>query len=103
MLVQRLIAKLTVKVTDANREYDGSITIDRKMMALVDFKEYDMVHVNCLDTGKHWETYVIPGDDGEVCLNGAAANHFNIGDRVHILLYGITDREIVYPKIVKLI
>jgi len=100
MLVQRLIAKLTVAVTDANIDYDGSIAIGRDLMALVGFKEYDMVHVNCLDTGKHWETYVIPGDDGEVCLNGAAANHFNIGDKVHILLYGITDRVNVYPKIV---
>ena len=102
MLVQKLIAKLTVTVSDANIEYEGSITIGRDLMALVDFKEYDMVHVNCLDTGKHWETYVLSGDDGDVCLNGAAANHFNIGDRVHILLYGISDRNIVYPKIVTL-
>ena len=102
MYVQKLIAKLTVGVTDANVNYVGSITIGRDLMALVGFKEYDMVHVNCLDTGKHWETYVIPGDDGSVCLNGAAANHFNIGDRVHIILYGMTEIAVTKPKIVTL-
>jgi len=102
MYVQKLIAKLTTTVTGANLDYDGSITLGRDLMALVDFKEYDMVHVNCIDTGNHWETYVISGEGGEVCLNGAAANHFKIGDRVHILLYGMTDKEKVYPKIVVL-
>ncbi len=102
MRVHKLIGKLTVTVSDANINYEGSITIGKDLMALVNFSEYDMVHVNSIDTGKHWETYVIPGEDGEVCLNGAAANHFNIGERVHILLYGIEYKIFTGTKIATL-
>ena len=102
MYIQRLKCKIhNVRVTDANREYEGSITIDRGLMLAARIGHYDLVHINCIDTGKHWETYAIPGGDGEICLNGAAANHFDIGDRVHILCYSIYEHgEYHEPKIV---
>jgi aspartate 1-decarboxylase len=96
----RLISKIQqVTVTDANLLYNGSITIGRNILRAANLNPYDMVHVNCLDTGNHWETYIIEGEDNVVCLNGAAAHHFSRGDRVHILHYGIAPSDSV-PTIV---
>jgi aspartate 1-decarboxylase len=81
----------SVIVTGAKRDYEGTITLCPDLMRRAGLKHFDMVHVNCKNTGKHWETYVIPGKRNECCLNGAAANHFNIGDDVHILCYYLTD------------
>lgn len=90
----------SVIVTDANRDYDGSITLCPNLMLMAGLRHFDMVHVNCRNSGQHWETYVIPGEKDECCLNGAAANHFNIGDDVHILCYCLTDDNFYIPKII---
>ena len=60
-------------VTDANLNYVGSITLDTQLMELADVREWEQVHVLDIDNGARFETYVIPGGPGEVCLNGAAA------------------------------
>jgi len=52
---------------------------------------YELVHVNNVDTGAHWETYVIPGDDGEIVLNGAPSHHFKAGDKVVIMAFAEID------------
>ena len=61
------------RVTDANLNYVGSITLDTELMELADVREWEQVHVLDIDNGARFETYVIPGGPGEVCLNGAAA------------------------------
>lgn len=73
-------------VTDADIHYEGSITIDRRLMELADLVPYEQVHVWDLDNGNRLRTYVIEGgyDSGEICMNGAAARLVHQGDRVII-------------------
>lgn len=73
-------------VTDADIHYEGSVTIDRRLMDLADLVPYEQVHVWDLDNGNRLTTYVIEGerDSGEICMNGAAARLIHKGDRVII-------------------
>ena len=73
-------------VTDADIHYEGSVTIDRRLMDLADLVPYEQVNVWDLDNGNRLTTYVIEGerDSGEICMNGAAARLVHKGDRVII-------------------
>ena len=64
------------KVTEANIEYEGSITIDRNLMDAADFQHYEQVHIFNITNGHRLVTYVIEGErgSGEICVNGAAAH-----------------------------
>ena len=74
-------------VTDANLNYEGSITIDRNLMKSADILPYEQVHVVDVNNGSRLVTYAIEGESGEICLNGAAARLVNKGDIVIILAY----------------
>jgi aspartate 1-decarboxylase len=74
-------------VTDANIDYEGSITIDRKLMEAADILPYEQVHVLNVNNGARFTTYAIEGEKGEICLNGAAARLAMKGDIVIILTY----------------
>lgn len=76
-------------VTDANLEYEGSITLDAELMLAADVREFEQVHVVDLNNGARFETYVIRGEpgSGDVVLNGAAARLVQPGDRVIIISY----------------
>ena len=74
-------------VTDANINYEGSITIDRKLMAAADILHYEQVQVLNINNGARFTTYAIEGEKGEICLNGAAARLAVKGDIVIILSY----------------
>jgi aspartate 1-decarboxylase len=74
-------------VTDANLNYEGSITIDRNLMKAADILPYEQVHVVDVNNGSRLITYAIEGESGEICLNGAAARLVNKGDIVIILSY----------------
>ena len=74
-------------VTDANLNYEGSITIDRKLMQAADILPYEQVHVVDVNNGNRLVTYAIEGESGEICLNGAAARLVHKGDIVIILAY----------------
>jgi aspartate 1-decarboxylase len=76
-------------VTDANIDYEGSITIDKKLMAEADILPYEQVQVLNINNGARFSTYAIEGDEGsgEICLNGAAARLAVKGDLVIILTY----------------
>jgi aspartate 1-decarboxylase len=77
------------RVTEANIEYEGSITIDRKLMKEADILPYEQVHVLNVNNGVRFTTYAIEGREGsgEICLNGAAARLAVKGDIVIILTY----------------
>jgi aspartate 1-decarboxylase len=75
------------RVTDANLDYVGSITLDTELMRLADIREHEQVHVLDIDNGARFETYAIPGGPGEVCLNGAAARLVQPGDKVIVITY----------------
>jgi aspartate 1-decarboxylase len=77
------------RVTDANINYEGSITIDRRLMAAADIVPYEQVQVLNVNNGARFSTYAIEGKagSGEICLNGAAARLAVRGDIVIILTY----------------
>ena len=79
------------RVTDANLHYVGSITVDRRLMELADIREWEQVHVVDIDNGARFETYVIPGGTGDMCLNGAAARLVQPGDRIIVISYADYD------------
>jgi aspartate 1-decarboxylase len=74
-------------VTDANIDYEGSITIDKRLMQAADIMPYEQVHVLNLHNGERFTTYAIEGEKGEICLNGATARLAVKGDIVIILTY----------------
>ena len=76
-----------VRVTDANINYEGSITIDRKLMEAADILPYERVEVLNINNGARFDTYAIEGEKGEICLNGAAARLGTKGDIAIILAY----------------
>jgi aspartate 1-decarboxylase len=83
------------RVTDANIDYEGSITIDSKLMAAADILPYEEVHVLNINNGARFTTYAIAGEAGrgEICLNGAAARLAVKGDLVIILTYAQVPEE----------
>ncbi len=81
------------RVTDANINYEGSITIDRKLMEAADILHYEQVHVLNINNGARFTTYAIEGEKGEICLNGAAARLAVKGDTVIILTYCHVNEE----------
>ena len=74
-------------VTDSNVNYEGSITIDRKLMEAADILPYEQVDVVNVNNGARFTTYAIEGERGEICVNGAAARLALRGDIVIILCY----------------
>jgi len=81
------------RVTGAELEYQGSVTLGENLLAWSGVEELELVHINNLETGAHWETYVIKGENTEVCLNGPPANLFEVGDRVVIVRYEQLDEH----------
>ena len=69
-------------VTDANLNYRGSITIDREIMQAAGINSFEFVHINNLSNAAHWETYAIPGNKGEIILNGPPSRLFQKGCRL---------------------
>ena len=76
-------------VTQAEVDYVGSITIDRDLMDAAGILEYERVQVADVERGTRLETYVIAGEpaSGVICLNGAAAQLVDVGDKVIIMAY----------------
>jgi aspartate 1-decarboxylase len=102
-LLKAKIHRLTV--TDANPEYEGSITIDEQLLKAADIVEYEKVQVADVTNGSRFETYVIKGqpDSGTVCVNGAAAKLVSPGDIVIVMSYVLVEESKIAtfrPKIV---
>ena len=79
-------------VTDANVDYEGSITIPTDLMAESGLWEGEKVLVTSITNGARLETYVIPGPEGsgQIVINGAAAHLINTGHRVTIMSWGLS-------------
>ena len=75
------------RVTETNINYEGSITIDRKLMEEADIFPYEQVHGLNINNGARFTTYAIEGEKGEICVNGAAARLVTKGDIILILSY----------------
>lgn len=74
-------------VSDADLEYEGSISIDPKLCEAAHFHKFEKVEIYNCNNGARFSTYVIHGKEGEICLNGAAARHAHRGDVVIICAY----------------
>lgn len=96
MQIEILKSKIhRVKITEANLNYIGSITIDEDLMEASNLIENEKVQVLDLDNGERLETYVIKGTRGSgmICMNGPAARKINVGDIVIIISYALMDFE----------
>ena len=90
MLIEIMKSKMhRVTVTQANLNYIGSITIDRRLMEAAGIMEGERVYIVNNNNGERFDTYVIPGEPGSgvICLNGAAARKVQPGDVVIIMAY----------------
>jgi aspartate 1-decarboxylase len=76
-------------VTDANLEYEGSLTVDPVLLETAGILPYEQVMVSNLNNGERFETYVIPGSrgSGDMVLNGPTARKGAKGDKVIVFCY----------------
>ncbi|MCH2203446.1 MAG: aspartate 1-decarboxylase [Fuerstiella sp.] len=76
-------------VTEADLNYEGSVTIDERLMQAVGVVEYEQVDIYDITNGNRLTTYAIrgPAGSGMICLNGAAARLIGVGDLVIIASY----------------
>lgn len=96
MYIEVLKSKLhRVKVTQANLNYIGSVTIDEDLMDAANLIAGEKVQIMDNDNGERFETYVIKGERGSgcICLNGAAARRVVVGDTIIIVSYALMDFE----------
>ena len=95
-MIEVLKSKLhRVRVTQANLNYVGSITIDEDLMDAANMIEGEKVQILDINNGERFETYIIKGErgSGAICLNGAAARKVAIDDLVIIVSYALMDFE----------
>ncbi len=82
-------------VTDANLNYEGSLTVDEELLQASGIKPYEKVSVVNINNGARFETYIIKGKagQGEICLNGAAARLGHKGDKIIIISYALIEES----------
>jgi aspartate 1-decarboxylase len=108
--MQRILLKSKIHracVTDANLDYEGSLSIDEDLMKAADILPYEQIKIYNIFNGARFDTYAIAGrpGSGEFCLNGAAARMGARGDLIIIVAYGLYDENEASrhrPKIVLL-
>lgn len=85
----------TAIVTQADINYEGSITIDKDLIEAADLLPFERVQIANLNNGQRLETYVIEGARGSgiIGMNGAAAKLVGEGDQIHIISYAYLEDE----------
>ncbi|MEW6327352.1 MAG: aspartate 1-decarboxylase [Thermodesulfobacteriota bacterium] len=96
--MQRLMLKSKLhrlRVTEANLNYEGSLTIDASLMKAAGILPFEMVRVYNINNGERFETYAIEGlpDSGVICLNGAAARKGVVGDLLIVATYAFYSED----------
>ena len=96
--MQRIMLKAKIhraRVTDANLDYEGSITIDEELMEAADILPFEQVQIYNLTNGNRFETYALKGTRGSglICVNGAAAHKATTDDLIIIASYGLLVEE----------
>ncbi len=92
-------------VTDANLDYEGSVSVDKNLLEAADIIPYEQVQVVDLSNGARFQTYAIEtdADSGTICINGAAARLVHKGDKIIIMAFANVDERVastVKPKVV---
>ena len=106
MLIHVVKSKIhRVRVTGADLNYIGSITIDEDLMDAANIIQGEKIQVVNNTNGERLETYVIPGprNSGEITLNGAAAHKVSIGDVLILITYAtmsVEDAKVFKPALV---
>jgi len=88
MLIRACLAKIHLAtVTGAHLNYEGSITVDEALLEASGIKPFQYVNITNQANGVFWQTYALPGKrgQGDICLNGPPARHFQPGDKIMIL------------------
>jgi aspartate 1-decarboxylase len=96
MMIQVMKSKIhRVRVTEADLNYIGSITIDENLLEAANLIENEKVQVVNINNGERLETYVLKGQRGSgvICLNGPAARKAAVGDLVLVISYASMDFE----------
>ncbi len=105
MLIKMLKSKIhRATVTEANLDYEGSISIDENLINAAKLQPYEKVHVLDITNGNRVETYVIkaPAGSRTICINGAAAHLIKPKDTIIILSYCSIEHTVQHtPVIVK--
>lgn len=104
MIIEALYSKIhRATVTDADLNYEGSVSIDKDLIKKAKMFIHQKVDVVNCNNGARFTTYVIEGKKGEICLNGAAARLAQKGDKVIIIAYcslGVADIKKHEPTVV---
>ena len=106
MLLSMMKSKIhRATVTEANLQYEGSITIDQNLLRAADLLPGEQVQIVNLHNGSRIETYCVEGKAGSgiVCMNGAAARWAQVGDQVIIISYAMLEESqarLHQPKVV---
>lgn len=82
-----------VVVTGSDKEYEGSLILDSTLMAAAEMIEYEKVDLWNVSNGERFSTYLIPGKQGEVIVNGAAAWRAKPGDKLIVSSFATIERE----------
>lgn len=94
MKIEVLKSKLhRATVTDADLNYEGSISIDTELLRLAGMRRYEKVDIYNINNGSRFSTYIIPGKKGEICLNGAAARMAQRGDKIIVAAFTWIDES----------
>ena len=94
MTISMLYSKIhRATVTGADLNYEGSIAIDRALIAAANLLPLQEVDIYNINNGERFSTYVIPGETGEIALNGAAARRVQQGDLLIICAYCHVEKE----------
>jgi aspartate 1-decarboxylase len=96
MLVEIMKSKIhRVRVTEADLNYIGSITIDEDLMDAANLLDGEKVQIVNINNGERLETYTIKGErgTGEICLNGPAARKVQVNDLIIIISYAQMEFE----------
>jgi aspartate 1-decarboxylase len=96
--MQRIMLKSKIHratVTDANLDYEGSISVDEGLMESAGILPYEQVDIYNITNGERFRTYTITGErgSGEICINGAAAHRAKRGDIIIIASYAVLNEE----------
>ncbi len=96
--MQRIMCKSKIHrahVTDANLNYEGSLTLDKNLMEAANLLPYEKVQVVNISNGTRAETYIIEGKrgSGEVCINGALARWAQVNDLIIIISYAVVNES----------
>ena len=83
-------------VTDADLNYDGSLTVDKALLDAAGIREFELVQVVDVESGARLETYTIAGEPGfgEIKANGAAARLIQPGDHIIIMSYAMIEEPL---------